>query len=112
MVHRLRQLGGWVAVNEEGIYGTTISECKSLPKRNMCYTHKEDKEYLFYLYGDEPYLPPYIMAEVSAKIQRIRLLRTGQEIPFTQSGKTVELDTSEVFMRGAEYADCFEIIHD
>ena len=111
MVHRLRQLGGWIAVNEEGIYGTTISECKSLPKRNMCYTHKGDKEYLFYLYGDEPYLPPYIMAEAPAKIQRICLLRTGQEIPFTQSGKTVELDTSEVFMRGAEYADCFEILH-
>lgn len=112
MVHRLRQLGRWVALNNEGIYGTTISECKSVPGRKICYTHKEDKEYLFYLYEEDPYLPRHIVATVPMGIKSIRLLRTGDAIPFTQEGDQVVLDTGSVSMMGAEYADCFAVIHE
>lgn len=111
MVHRLRQFGRWVETNSEGIYETTISSCESVPLRSICYTHKENTEYLFYLYTDTPYLPSRITADVPIKIDSICLLRTGQVIPFTQEGNRIVLDTSMVSMTDAEYADCFEMKH-
>ena len=111
MVHRLRQMGAWISVNADAIYESTISECVGISKRNLRYTHKENKEYMFYLYADEPYMAPYITGVVPMEIKSIRLVRTGQEIPFTRNGEYLTLDTSNVSMVGAEYADCFEMIH-
>ena len=107
MVHRLRQFGKWVACNREGIYETTISDCQSLPERGMLYTHKQNSEYLFYLYDKAIYLPSFLIANAPMRIESVHLLRTGQRIPFTQDGGTVVLDTSKVSLMGAEYADCF-----
>lgn len=110
--YRLRQLGDWLAVNGQAIYNSAVSECgQGGKKRNLRYTHKESAEYLFWLYDGTPYMAPGIWAEVPMEIQSIRLLRTGQEIPFRREGNRLVLDTSAVSMRGAEYADCFEMIH-
>lgn len=109
MVHRLRQLGNWIAPNSDAIYGSSISPCKAIQKRNLRYTHRENTEYLFYLYEDTPYMAPYIMANAPVEIKSVRLLRTGQEIPFTQDGESLVLDTAGVSMTGAEYADCFAL---
>lgn len=108
MVTRLRQLGRWIEKNQEGIYGTEISQCKSM--RNMRFTHKDNTEYLFYKYEEAVYLADFIMFDIEKKVTKVRLLRTGQEIPFVQQGNHITLDTSMVNMMGAEYADCFAII--
>ncbi len=111
IVHRLRQLGEWIAVNGEAIYDSEVSVCGDIKKRNLRFTHKGDMEYLFYLYDDEPYMPLSVTARVPMEIQGIQLLRTGQSIPFTRAGEYLELDTSAVVMAGAEYGDCFAMMH-
>lgn len=108
---RLRQMGGWLTANGEGIYGTTASVCSFANKRNIRYTHKEGAEYMFWLYDEAPYLASYVYAAAPMKIKSIRLLRTGQNIPFVREGENLILDTSEVPMTGAEYGDCFEMLH-
>ncbi|MCI8622249.1 MAG: alpha-L-fucosidase [Provencibacterium sp.] len=110
MVHRLRQLGNWLSPNCEAIYGSSISPCKPIRKRNLRYTRQENADYCFYLYEDTPYMAPYIIAHVPFAVKGIRLLRTGQTIPFVQDGEQVTMDTSEVSMVGAEYADCFALL--
>lgn len=108
MVTRLYQLGKWVNTNQEGIYETSISECESI--RNLRFTHKGTTEYLFYKYDETSvFLPNFIMFDLAKKVTKVRLLRTGQDIPFVQEGEHITLNTSEVEMMGAEYADCFAI---
>lgn len=109
MVLRLRQLGSWVNINSEAIYGSTASTCKAEGKRNLRYTHKENNEYMFYQYEDIPYMAPFIMGNVKAQVKSIKLIRTGEKISFTQDGEKITLDTSKVSMLGAEFADCFEL---
>lgn len=102
---------GWLAFNGDGIYDAVASVCSFANKRNIRYTHKEGTEYMFWLQREEVYLPPYVYVAAPMKIESVRLLRTGQNIPSVRKGDNLILDTSTVPMRGAEYGDCFEMIH-
>lgn len=107
-VYILRQLGGWLAKNGDGIYGTSISEC--LPNRNIKYTRKGNREYAFYLYGKVPYLQPRVTLEIPGPVASVRLLRTGEEVPYCYTEKGIVLFTSGLNRMGMEYADCFEVV--
>lgn len=110
-VDLIRQLGWWIEKNGEGIYFTHISKWRS--GGNISYTTKEGKDYAFFKYRETPVLPPYIYLEIKAAVSSVKLLRTGESIPFSYepSEGNLILNTSNVSLIGAQYADCFEITY-
>lgn len=106
-VASLRDLGRWMRIHGEGIYNTTIAEPYFI--RNICYTAKGDTRYIFYLYEDCASLPLKLHLRFSGKAHQIRLMRTGQEVPFEEKGGELLLDTSAIDRNTAFYADCFVV---
>lgn len=106
-VHAIRCMGRFLNTNAEGIYETHIAPCR--PGREYLYTAKGDVIYLFFLYKERPYLPPRLYPDVRVQVKKVTVLRTGQPIPVCREGGTLLLDTSQVDMTGAEYAECFRI---
>ena len=106
-VASLRDLGRWMRIHGEGIYNTTIAEPYFI--RNICYTAKGDTRYIFYLYEDCASLPLKLHLQFSGKAHKIRLMRTGQEVPFEEKGGELLLDTSAIDRNTAFYADCFVV---
>lgn len=62
---------------------------------------------LFYLYDDCVRLPLRVYLTATEDIKSVRLMRTGQEIPFKKQGSQLLLDTTDVDRNSAFYADCF-----
>ena len=106
-VASLRDLGRWMRIHGEGIYNTTIAEPYFI--RNIRYTAKGDTRYIFYLYEDCASLPLKLHLQFSGKAHKIRLMRTGQEVPFEEKGGELLLDTSAIDRNTAFYADCFVV---
>ena len=106
-VASLRDLGRWMRIHGEGIYNTTIAEPYFI--RNIRYTAKDDTRYIFYLYEDCAALPLKLHLQFSGKAHKIRLMRTGQEVPFEQHEGELLLDTSAIDRNTAFYADCFVV---
>ena len=106
-VASLRDLGRWMRIHGEGIYNTTIAEPYFI--RNIRYTAKGDTRYIFYLYEDCAALPLKLHLQFSGKAHKIRLMRTGQEVPFEQNEGELLLDTSAIDRNTAFYADCFVV---
>ena len=106
-VASLRDLGRWMRTHGEGIYNTTIAETYFI--RNIRYTAKGDTRYIFYLYEDCASLPLKLHLRFSGKAHHIRLMRTGQEVPFEEKSGELLLDTSAIDRNTAFYADCFVV---
>ena len=106
-VASLRDLGRWMRIHGEGIYNTTIAEPYFI--RNIRYTAKGDTRYIFYLYEDCAALPLKLHLQFSGKAHKIRLMRTGQEVPFEQNEGELLLDTTAIDRNTAFYADCFVV---
>ena len=106
-VASLRDLGRWMRIHGEGIYNTTIAEPYFI--RNIRYTAKGDTRYIFYLYEDCASLPLKLHLRFPGKAHHIRLMRTGQEVPFEEKSGELLLDTSAIDRNTAFYADCFVV---
>lgn len=104
-VASLRELGRWLRIHGEGIYQTAAAAPYSI--RNIRYTAKGDTLFVFFLYEECASLPLNLHLKTSATPSRIRLMRTGQEIPFRRQGDELLLDTSQIDRNAAFYADCF-----
>lgn len=108
-VASLRELGRWLRIHGEGIYQTAAAAPYSI--RNIRYTAKGDTLFVFFLYEECASLPLNLHLKTSATPSRIRLMRTGQEIPFRRQGDELLLDTSQIDRNAAFYADCFVLEH-
>ena len=106
-VASLRELGRWLKIHGEGIYNTTIAEPWFI--RNIRYTAKGDTRYIFCLYEDCAALPLKLRVRFLQEAHRVTLMRTGQEIPFEQKGEELILDTKDIDLNTAFYADCFVV---
>ena len=104
-VASLRDMGRWLRMHGEGIYETDI--IKPYFERNVKYTTKNNIRYAFYLYDDCVRLPLRVYLTATEDIKSVRLMRTGQEIPFKKQGSQLLLDTTDVDRNSAFYADCF-----
>lgn len=104
-VASLRDMGRWLRVHGEGIYDTGITE--PYFEKNLRYTSKGHTRCAFYLYEDCVKLPPRLFLTAPEQVQSVRLMRNGQNIPFTRQGNSVILDTRAVDQNTAFYADCF-----
>ncbi|MEG1176803.1 MAG: alpha-L-fucosidase [Ruthenibacterium sp.] len=108
-VRSLRGLGGWLAANGEGIYGTR--PCHALmPTKQTAFTQTQSAVYLFYLYH-EPVnkLPRFLVLPMAKPVKSVVLLRSGEEVPFVQEGETLTLHFAALHLEHALYADCFRI---
>jgi alpha-L-fucosidase len=103
----LSQMGRWLNAHGEGIYHSVISPLA--PHPNIVYTQANGRTYVFFLFDDTPHLPTRLFLRRSGNISEIRHVRTNSLIPFTIDGENLCIDTSEITMLGAEFADCFVI---
>lgn len=109
-LHKLRQFGYWVNQNSDAIYKTRISKIKQTTGYNLRYTAKENKDYVFFLYEDYPYLPRKIYINTKLPLKSVRHLRTNQAVNFEQIDDTrAILYTENISLLGAEYAESFEL---
>lgn len=107
-VASLRELGRWMKIHGDGIYGTQI--CAPYFERDVKYTKKENVRYAFYLYRDCARLPVSVTLTAPEDIESVYLMRTGQKVPFVKKGDRVVLDTTVLERNTAFFADCFAIL--
>lgn len=102
----VRDMGRWLQIHGEGIYDTTITE--PYFEEKLKYTAKGDVRYAFYLYDDYAKLPALLRLTAPEQVTCVRLMRSGQALPFTREGeRIILLDTTDLDLNTAFYADCF-----
>ena len=104
-VRSLRDLGAWLKIFGDGIYGTRI--CAPYFGKNLFYTCKGDNTYAFFAYGDIPALPEQINLSSEKTVRKVTSMRTGASVRFRQEGSTVTIFPENVPMGGAFYAEGF-----
>lgn len=104
----MKELGRWLSIHGEGIYGTVCAAPYSV--RRFRYTSRVDRIYAFYLYEKNPRLPGRLHIDTDETIRRVTLMRTGEEISFAAEGTRIIADASHIDLTDAFYADCF-ILH-
>lgn len=104
-VASLRDMGRWLRMHGEGIYDTDITS--PYFEKNLRYTAKDHTRYAFYLYEDSVKLPPRLYLTAPEQVAGVRLMRSGQSIPFSRQGASIILDTRDVDQNTAFYSDCF-----
>ncbi len=107
MVALMNEMGEWLKINGEGIYGTR--PIAPYNKRGVCYTRKEDAVYAFALYQNNFHPLRQIVLEVEQKVDKIICLRTGEAMPFVQDRTYVIVDTANLPLYNMKYADCFKV---
>lgn len=109
-VRSLRDLGAWLKIYGEGIYGSRI--CAPYMGEGVFYTQKPGRIYVFYLYDQLPALPPRLTLPLDISITGARCMRTGQSLHFRRSGAQLTLQLENVALGGAFYAEGFELLTD
>jgi alpha-L-fucosidase len=101
----LSGLGGWMAAQGQGVYGSRPSPLA--PHEDVLYTMVGTDTYAYRLYDGVPRLPRRLFLRNPGNVSSLRLLRTGQELAFELKGDWLAADTSGVPMINAEYAEGF-----
>lgn len=104
-VRSLRDMGAWLKIYGDGIYGTRI--CAPYFKDNLFYTQKENRRYVFCAYGDTPVLPAQITLVSEKPVKSVICMRTGTPVLFRQEGDIVTVFTDSLPTGGAFYAEGF-----
>jgi alpha-L-fucosidase len=81
-VERLKEMGSWVSINQEAIYGTRGGPW--MPTKKLASTHKENKIYLYLL--EEPEKKLSLPLDEGIKVQKVYFLQNGQTLEFEQKG--------------------------
>ncbi|HSB92596.1 MAG TPA: alpha-L-fucosidase [Flavitalea sp.] len=107
---RLQEIGGWMKVNGEAIYGTRGDSLYG-KQGNFVFTHKPDALYAIYQLGDnETQLPAEIILPklTLSKRQTVKLLGFKSAIPIKQEGGETRLKIPAA-ARKAQSAAVFRI---
>ena len=104
----LNEIGNWLKINGEGVYGTRPVAPYS--HGNVCYTKKEDNVYAFIKYNRLYHTIRNVELKSEKAVRDIVLLRTGESVPFSQKGDTVLVDTKNFPLYNLKYADCLKLI--
>lgn len=107
-VRSLRDMGAWLRLFGEGIYGTRIFAPHQEPR--LFYTGKQAQAFAFYAYDEIPELPARLTLHPAANVSRVECMRTGQPVKFRQNGDSLTLDLSQISMGGAFYAEGFRLV--
>ena len=111
---RLKDIGAWIKVNGEGIYGSQA--VAPYASGNQFYTQSKTKNtvYAFWLSDTEEIaLPAEIIIPYSASklIKQVSLLGAKQSVPWTLSNGNILLKIPKSFQQSKDlrYAACFKI---
>lgn len=105
----IRDLGSWLKIFGEGIYGTRI--CAPFFRERLYFTRKENQIYVFYRYDEIPVLPDKISFPLDSCVKRVTGLRTNTAIRFRQEDHQLTLFLQDLPLGSAFYAEgfCLEI---
>ena len=109
-VRSLRDLGAWLKIFGDGLYGTRI--CAPYFSERLFYTRKEDDIYAFFAYEEIPSLPDQLTLSVTNTVRRVTCMRTNETVRFRQNGDAVTIFLENVPLGGAFYAEGFCITAD
>ena len=104
----LNELGNWLKINGEGIYGTR--PLSPYATNILGYTQKQDIIYTFIKYNRVYHALRSVELEIKGEVKVIILLRTGKSVPFIQKGNKVVVDTKDFPLYDMKYADCLKIL--
>lgn len=108
MIAILNELGEWLKINGEGIYGTRPVAPYSC--RGVKYTKKDGAVYAFVLYNKNYHPLRQVVIETERQVKEIYCLRTGEPLHFKQDRKYVIVDTAELPLYNMKYADCLKLL--
>ncbi len=103
----LNELGHWLKINGEGIYGTR--PVAPYDDGNCAYTEKDGQVYAFIKYNRRYQSLRGVELFAEQKVKEITLLRTGEKIPFVQKEHAVVVYTGDFPLYDMKYADCLRI---
>lgn len=107
-VHSLRDMGAWLKVFGDGIYGTRIYA--PYFGKGLFYTRKESAIYVFFAYDDQPALPDTLNLPVEVPVRKVTGMRTGVSVKFRQENGSLSLFLEEFPLGGAFYAEGFCLV--
>ncbi len=108
-VKSIKDMGAWLKIYGEGIYGTSLSA--PYFEKNLRYTRKEDAQYAFYLFEDSDTLPKtFDITVIGGEVKSVTSLRSGDEIRFRQTENTVTLYMANLHTANSFIAEGFKII--
>ncbi|MGE8081282.1 alpha-L-fucosidase [Peribacillus loiseleuriae] len=83
-IKRMKELGAWLKVNGEAVYGTRI--CAPYFKEGFAFTRKGETAYCFCLYQskDDRYKDEYVYIPYTEKVRRIDMLGGEGNLEFNQ----------------------------
>lgn len=90
-VERLKEMGAWVSLNQEAIYGTRGGPW--LPTKKIASTHKGNKIYLYLL--EEPGKRLSLDLAEDFKVKKVYFLQNGQALDFKRDGEKITLTLSQ-----------------
>ena len=109
-VTRLKEIGQWMKVNGEAIYGTRpVAPYKA---ENICLTQKDEKVYLIYLAKeDQSNLPEEITVSVISSARGLRMLGADEPITWEISDKGLTIKPPKAVRENppCEHAWAFEL---
>ena len=106
-VRSLREMGAWLALFGEGIYGTRI--CAPYFEDRLFYTQKEGELFVFFRYDELPRLPDRLTLHLDRPVRQAHCMRTGEALHFRAGADGLTLDLRQLPMGGAFYAEGFRL---
>ena len=106
-VRALRDLGAWLKIFGDGIYGTRI--CPPYSGENTFFTCKGNIIYIFFAYGEATDLPDQIAFSLKKAVRKVTSMRTGASVRFRRDEDTVIIFPDSIPVGGAFYAEGFSI---
>ena len=86
-VERLKEMGEWVSINQDAVYGTRGGPW--LPTKKLASTHKENRIFLYLL--EEPGKSISLPLEEGFNVKKAYFLQNGQTLDFNRDGEKITL---------------------
>lgn len=86
-IERMQEMGAWLQVHGEAIYGTRI--CAPYVQDNCYFTQKGDTQYAMYLYAEDDSARNEIVIPVTLDVQQIDLIGVADKLSFERIERAV-----------------------
>jgi alpha-L-fucosidase len=94
-IQRMKELGAWLKVYGEGVYGTRM--CAPYYTGDCAFTRSSDTVYCFYLYQSEDTpVREWITVPYTGKVSRVELLGTTEELAFSRTDEELTIRLTAV----------------
>lgn len=95
-IKRIKELGAWLKVYGEAVYGTRI--CAPYFKEGLAYTRKGETAYCFRLYQseDDRYKDEYVYIPYTEKVHSIDMLGGEENLEFSQTEEGISIRMPKV----------------